>query len=108
MAGVFGRLACGARNSSALDSDKLRQQCGLAYMENDSWKLPPHIAWANALAICERLEFAERNQLKSYAALLIARHVLGKVRRRSLSAPGSPMDGGIASHRGAADSASRP
>jgi len=59
-------------------------------MNQDSPKLPLHLAWANALVICRRLEAAERNRLKAHAALLIARHVVSKARRRSLAQGGLP------------------
>jgi hypothetical protein len=61
-------------------------------MGKHSQNLPPHLSWAMALAVCERLDAAERDQLKSYAALLIARHVIRKARQRTLP-PGPARTG---------------
>jgi hypothetical protein len=51
--------------------------------------LPLHLALVNTLEICRRQDAAERDRLKAHAALLIARHVVSKARRRSLSATGT-------------------
>ena len=74
-------------------------------MDESPPQVPPHLAWATALTICERLDGAERNELKAYAASLIARHVIGKIRRRSLAGSGGagstgPSDGNVARDRG--------
>lgn len=57
-------------------------------MNHESPKLPLHVALVSTLEICRRLDAAERNTLKVHAASLIARHVVGKARRRALPATG--------------------
>jgi hypothetical protein len=62
-----------------------RLQVRLAFVkkgQNPS-RLPVRRALEIAQAICERLDGAERDQLKAYAAMLVARHVISRVRARS-------------------------
>jgi hypothetical protein len=58
-------------------------------MSQELPRLPLHLALVNTLEICSRQDAAERDRLKAHAALLIARHVVSKARRRSLSATGT-------------------
>jgi len=58
-------------------------------MSQELPRLPLHLALVNALEICSRQDAAERDRLKAHAAYLIARHVVSKARRRSVSATGT-------------------
>ena len=58
-------------------------------MNQESPRLPLHLALVSTLEICMRQDAAERDRLKAHAAFLIARHVVSKARRRSLSATGT-------------------
>jgi hypothetical protein len=43
--------------------------------------------------MCERLDGVERDELKAYAAMLVARHVISKVRQHSIASSGGvPVD----------------
>ena len=58
-------------------------------MSQELPSLPLHLALVNTLEICRRQDAAERDRLKAHAALLIARHVVSKARRQSLSPTGT-------------------
>jgi len=58
-------------------------------MNQESPRLPLHLTLVSTLQICMRQDAAERDRLKAHAALLIARHVVSKARRRSLSVTGT-------------------
>ena len=49
----------------------------------DPDRLPARRALEVAQAICERLDGAERDQPKAYAAMLVARHIISKARQHS-------------------------
>ena len=52
-------------------------------MKMDPNGLPARRALEVAQAICERLDGAERDQPKAYAAMLVARHIISKARQHS-------------------------